>query len=502
MLRKIQVFLLCFVLIFVTLTSNVFAEKYYYNDKWNEHNEIVKLFYNNEFISTDVPSLIVDGRTLVPVRAFFENLGADVLWNDVKKEVTIQSDKFKIILGIDSYIAYVDGAALLLDVPAKIVADSNNIGRTLVPVRFISEHLGYKVTWNETTYSVYVGERAEVESITKITTAKSGLTDFITINLTADAKPVVTKIANPDRLILDFYDFRSELGSGSLNKSGVCFSNVRYANHDNYSRIVVDISCEFTYEVALKGNLCTVKLDKTGNLPSATQKPTVTAAPTPTPSPSVKPTPSTTPGVTEKPVAGSGLVVIDPGHGGSDPGALGYKDGEVYLRESDANLDISLKLYSFLKEKGVNVAMTRTTDVYVGLKERAEYANNLNASLFICVHNNSATTSAAHGSMVYYFTGAGDEQTKEQFGITSKELASLIHEEIIEHGGRYDRKIADGSKFVVLYSTNMPAILAECAFISNDEERELLNTDGFRAKIAEGICDGVIKALKQMNLYN
>ncbi len=491
MTKKLFSIFLCTIMVISMVFTVVHSEEFYYDDKWNTHNENIKLYFENDYVQTDVPSLILESRTLVPVRAFFEKLGADVSWNEKNKEVIISSDDYEILLGIDSYVAYINNKSSILDVPAKIITDANNIARTLVPVRFISESLGYKVAWDEKTYSVHVSTPAEKEVINSVTATKNGDSDIIEIITSASAKPVVTKISNPERLILDFYDFELMSGDGSLGKPGNSITNVRYANHDNYARVVVDVSCEYTYDLKISGNVCTVTLkgESIQSTPTPTLPPTQT---TPSPSPSIAPD------LPEVETAGNGLVVIDPGHGGSDPGAIGYKNGEIYITESFANLDISLRLYDILKSHGVNVAMTRTTDTFVGLRERAEYANNLDASLFICVHNNSATTPAAHGSMVYYYTGSTDAETEKLYGITSKALATLIHEGIINRGGRYDRKIADGSKFVVLYSTNMPAILAECAFISNDEERELLNTEEFRQKLAEGIADGVLKALKQI----
>jgi N-acetylmuramoyl-L-alanine amidase len=195
---------------------------------------------------------------------------------------------------------------------------------------------------------------------------------------------------------------------------------------------------------------------------------------------------------------GEKLVVIDAGHGGYDPGAIGYEDEKDVLHESDVNLDISKKVYDILKDRGVNAVLTRSADVYVGLSERAEVANDLDASLFISVHINSSTIATAHGSMTFYYNSGEDTTTEDTYGISSKKLAEIIQKHLIAHGGRYDRGKSDGSKLVVLKSTIMPAVLVECAFISNDEERELLKTDSFRQSLAEGIAEGIIEALKTM----
>ena len=478
--KQLVIFALILGILITVFPCCVIADSYFYDGKWNNHTENVKLYFEGKTVDTDVPPLILNNRTLVPVRAFFEKTGAEVKWDSVNYQVTIKASGCTIKLQIDSTTAYVNNKKIVMDIPAKIITDKYGKGRTLVPVRFISEQLGYKVDWDTKTYAVYVSSQP-TESIISVSAFKENGNDVIKIKTTSSAKPVISQIANPDRLVLDFYGFSLSFSDGSTDKSGFHYSNIRYANHNEYARVVIDISNDYNYKFNSSTDTFTLILSSLTNKGENIGDVEINT----------------------KPVYPSGvynsLVVIDPGHGGSDPGALGYKDDEIYVRESDINLDISLKVYEILERNGIKVAMTRTTDEYVGLKERAEYANNLDASLFICIHNNSATIPTAHGTMVYYYTSDFDETTKKTYGITSKELASLIHQELLEAGGRYDRKIADGSKFVVLYSTVMPAILTECAFLSNEEEMELLKTEEFRQKLAEGIAKGVIKALEQMN---
>lgn len=473
MLKRPLYTMLALILILVSMSTAVSANTYYYDEKWHEHSEAVSLYYDGTEIACDVPPIIYNNRTLVPARAFFENLGAKVLWDSYSREVTVITDDVNIILTIDSNVAYVNNERVSLDVSAKIISDSTGTGRTMIPVRFVSDRMGCSVGWDPNTAAVYINSPTGNEKITAIKSTKKNDTDIIEISTSSKSNPVIMKMANPDRLVLDFYGFDLELSSEGFSKNGLSFSDIRYANHNReYARIVFDITGEYKYDVELSENTCKIVL---------TPKEIGVTAPKP-----------------EEP-AGTGLVVIDPGHGGSDPGAIGYKDGIADLHESEVNLDIALQVYDMLKAQGVNVAITRTTDVFVGLNERAEYANNLDASLFICIHNNSSTIPSANGTMVYYYTGDTDAETKELYGLTSKELAQIIHEELIISCERYDRKIADGSGFVVLKNTKMPAILTEGAFLSNDEERELLKTPEFRTKMAEGITSGVLKALDIAN---
>ena len=202
--------------------------------------------------------------------------------------------------------------------------------------------------------------------------------------------------------------------------------------------------------------------------------------------------------VARKHITEDSVVVIDPGHGGKDPGAVGYVDDEIYLTEAEANLDISLRLYDILKENGVNAVLTRSKDEWVELYDRAPFANDLDAVFFISIHNNSSESKTAHGSSVYYYTGKSDEDTEKIYGITSKEAAQIILDGMLEACGLFDRNIQDGSRLVVLKHTAMPAVLAECAFISNEEEMELLSDPEFTQAMAEGIAKGVLKVLDIM----
>lgn len=111
----------------------------------------VELYVDNDLIDTDTPPTIVDGRTLVPVRAIFEAIGATVTWeNDTRTAIGVRGDT-TVIIQIDNTTAYVNGEARELDVPAQLIN-----GRTMVPARFISEAMGCEVTWYQETQTAAV----------------------------------------------------------------------------------------------------------------------------------------------------------------------------------------------------------------------------------------------------------------------------------------------------------------------------------------------------------
>lgn len=173
------------------------------------------------------------------------------------------------------------------------------------------------------------------------------------------------------------------------------------------------------------------------------------------------------------------LVVIDAGHGGSDPGAQ-----STGLVEKNLNLKIALKVNDILKSKNIKTYMTRDDDTFIPLKSRSEIANNLNAALFLSVHNN-AYNSSEFGTETLYYPGE-----------TGKSYAKTIQDTLVNALGTFDRGIIQRPNLVVLNSTKMPAVIAEIAFLTNTDDRAKLNDEAFIEKAAQALADGVINALQ------
>ncbi len=191
--------------------------------------------------------------------------------------------------------------------------------------------------------------------------------------------------------------------------------------------------------------------------------------------------------VLERPVpvaSGTGrLVVLDAGHGGSDPGTV---FGGLY--ESHVNLDITLRAEAILRQRGVNVLLTRNSDVFVGLEERCNIANNAGASLFLSIHQNSMPD-GMRGTMSMYYASS----------VNGKNYAQILQDTLMPALGLGDLGLKSSSGLVVLRKTKMPAILAECACMSNPSDLAVVMTDAFRQKAATAIADSVVKILATMN---
>lgn len=173
-------------------------------------------------------------------------------------------------------------------------------------------------------------------------------------------------------------------------------------------------------------------------------------------------------------------IVIDPGHGGSDPGAVGPNG----LRESNVTLAVSLKLAEILRQAGVEIKLTRTSDVRVELKPRCDLANSWKADYFVSIHCNAATNPQAHGTETYCL----------QLGGQGEILARAIQTELVAATGRANRGVKTAN-YYVLRNTNMPAVLVELAFISNADEERLLRSAEFQEKCAAAIARGIGKVI-------
>lgn len=169
-------------------------------------------------------------------------------------------------------------------------------------------------------------------------------------------------------------------------------------------------------------------------------------------------------------------ICIDPGHGGSDPGAV---NGALY--EKDVVLDVGLRLKKLLLNAGYEVIMTRENDTYLTPGQKAGVGNRANADIFVSLHCNSATSEQANGTEVLVYDDIGE----------AHRLGECLQRHLIAGLGLKDRGVKLRPDLIVLNSTKMAAALAEIAFISNADEKLMLASPSFKAKTAAAIFEGV-----------
>ncbi|WP_274364661.1 N-acetylmuramoyl-L-alanine amidase [Paenibacillus thermotolerans] len=273
--------------------------------------------------------------------------------------------------------------------------------------------------------------------------------DAVNLEATGALKPVVFELKNPSRIVVDLpgttIDRQSDgkaTGSVAVDPNHAYLSGVRYSLFSvepETVRIVFDMKQNASYRLELSpdGNTASIRFG-------------------------------------EKRIR----VMIDAGHGGSDPGAISAS-GKY---EKDVTLPIALKVAALLeKEPLIEPVLTRSGDVYTSPAQRAELANRSGISLYVSIHANTAAPTAK-GTETYYW--------KED----SAAFAATIHKNIVEAVGSTDRKVKRNN-YLVIKDTTMPSVLLELGFLTNLEDEAKLYDD----KVQDKIAAAIVKSIKEYN---
>ncbi|NMH70668.1 N-acetylmuramoyl-L-alanine amidase [Bacillus sp. RO3] len=176
------------------------------------------------------------------------------------------------------------------------------------------------------------------------------------------------------------------------------------------------------------------------------------------------------------------IIVLDPGHGGTDPGAVGNG-----LQEKNLTLDIGLKVQKVLEDNFVvDVRLTRETDVYVGLSERADVANGLGAAYFVSLHHNAG---GGTGFESFIYPGSAVTETGRRQDVLHGEMMNFYSKYGLRDRGQKE------ANFAVLRETAMPAILLENLFMDSVNDTNLLKDPVFLTGLANATASGIAKAL-------
>ena len=175
-----------------------------------------------------------------------------------------------------------------------------------------------------------------------------------------------------------------------------------------------------------------------------------------------------------------GTIVIDPGHGGKDPGAIAITGD----KEKDIVLAVARSLAVKLQQRGARVVLTRGDDRFLELEQRSEIANRAKADLFVSIHADSAANRSAQGFTVYVSRGAS---------ASSRHAADAIIRGLCATG--LDNRGVRAADYRVLVRTNCPAVLVELGYLSNRADAAKLQNDAFQTRLADAICEGIGKVL-------
>ena len=188
-------------------------------------------------------------------------------------------------------------------------------------------------------------------------------------------------------------------------------------------------------------------------------------------------------------------ITLDPGHGGSDPGAV------KYVKESLVALRVCKYARNYLKKKGVTVNMTRTTDERVPLEVRVVNANHKETHLYVSVHLNAATNEEASGAECWYSVNGGTGKVlAKNILIELRDIGQNMHSASGKVGGAMKtKKDADGEDYYyIIRATNMPAVIAELGFVTNKKDARDVDTKKEQKIYGEAIAKAIIKTLESM----
>jgi len=370
----------------------------------------------------------------------------------------------------------------------------------------------------------------------------------ITLEMDGEAAFHGERIENPRRV---FFDLKNATATGALQDATLTYQDdlvreVRFGRHPDATRVVMDMEGAESYSVFTLYEPFRLVVDFKRDASAAPAVPAAGPA-----RPADPPAAKAATSAPEQPVAagpppaapsmnldgsfslarqlglGVARIVIDAGHGGHDPGAKANG-----LTESELTLDIALRLQKLLlKQPGVDVVMTRATDVFIPLEERTKIANREDADLFLSIHANASRNVRARGVETYFLNfatnpeaeavaareNAGSGQTMNKLPDIlraialnnkineSRDFADIVQRSMVRRLSARNKALRDiGVKqapFVVLIGAEMPSVLAEMSFVTNKQDAVLLKTGAYRQQIAEALLDAVLRyqqSLKRM----
>ncbi len=541
-LKRLVVFLLTGIMLItgsnITLAKTGF-EICYDGETHLYTGSVFDLYVNNKKIVAEIEPLIFNGHALVPVREVFEKCGAQVDYVEKTKTVSIDYYDMNIEMSINDNCAYVNGDPVSIPdgVVPKLIYKPGGLTKTMVPVRFISESVGMDVDFVDERGEIRIAETSKkpVATPTPKPTKEPMTIDMVSAKLLSEEQVKVTikcsdypngkydyfELSNPDRVVIDFEDVTYAGGDRTIKLDSKYIPSVRTGVDPIRTRIVIDVEnlANYTVTTSTKSVVIRAMAETEEETPKPTVKPTTkpTVKPTANPSgtnkpastekPTAKPTPKPTPTPRPAPVTvkKTGLVqanaedkrkiiMLDAGHGGTDPGAIGELDGKS-IEEKELTLTITKKVKAILDNLGYKTAMTRTGDTLPSLAERPQMANNMGCAMFVSIHINSAENHDAYGTEVYY----SDENNHQRYNMISQELAENVLETMIKNMGSYDRGVRMAN-WAVTRRSNMPAILIEVGFISNEAELRKMNSSAYQDKVARGIAEGIVNSIHYIEL--
>lgn len=406
-----------------------------------------KIIINGQQVKTNL--IIVDGRTLVPAQIISKYFDAELNWNSNKQELKIDSKSIKAKLKIGKDKAVVNSITVPLQTTVKASND-----KVFVPLRLLPEIYGGNLAWNGKTKTIYYNSNR----VTNISIKEFNNKAQIVIKAASVPQYEINHYHQPERLVLDLKRISLQDINNALPVANGLIKNVRISQfqvNPAMVRVVVNIDQMSDYQLMKDGSNLILEVNGhrgdtassiTSNFETANWKK-------------------------------SKKIVIDPGHGGESPGAIGASG----VKEKTINYQLASRVYQQLKKEGFQVILTRGQGRDLSLSQRSELANSWPSDLFVSIHADYNYNSWIKGTTTYAHWNA----SKDNWA-----LAWYVQDEIVNRTGTNSKGLK-AANFAVLRESNVPSILVETAFLSNPRQEYLLTTPSFQQKVAGGVVAGI-----------
>ena len=448
------VFVLCFFVCVQASVHAIAAETEYYNlttdSAISYDNTEVKYRYNGVEVDMNGNYGLIgeSGSALAPLSELFVNaLTVDCEFKLSDGSVTLKdgSDSVKLLPGSKKVI--VNGkSSEMSEAPCLL---ENKFGERLyyVPTRFVATKLGFDYEWNKNISTVSIQKSYSIKYTSEYTEKPIEIPLFESVK--AEDVRIEDRYYEGKVAVYIPGNHIKEYKNNVIVNHYSSITGIELAlNAANETVFIFDLSKILACQPTVKGNVLFLSLVNPREVYSK-------------------------------------IVVVDPGHGGYDPGAIRER-----INESDINLSVA---YTYTKDlfaaSDIKVYYTRVNDTFISLNDRAAFASKVGADLFVSVHQNTFTTDAKKGISVYY---SSDNKNVGPTGLTGKLMAGMLLERISEklelkNSGRLNQRLS-----VTTYNT-VPAALVELAFMSNPDDFAKLKNEEFRKKAGQALFDTIVE---------
>lgn len=485
---------------YTILITALFAILFPLSSTFAQSSEI-KILLDNQPLETVVPSVIENDRLFVSARNVVEALGGRITWFPALKLMTVNINGRTARLVIDDPSLEIDEKVISLEMPARILDN-----RVMIPLEVIKIIAEVDIKWENQTKTLSINTIRPY--LLKIRSYSHPDKTRVVIDLSEKTEFRADKLINPDRIFIDIMGsiVKLEDTSKQIKIDDGVVKTVRTAQfNEEITRVVFDLYQQAKYELfsLIEPDRVVIDIFKSGKEAAISE--TLPAKP------EEKPTPGPE-------ITGKRVVIIDPGHGGKDPGAI----GPTGLKEKDVTLGIALYLDKLLKGAGIPTYLTRSKDEFVYLENRTNFANQKNGFVFVSLHANSVLNHrpSAEGIETFVlsskYIGASARDVADRENIASRahpeldtdlaliiadleesanikyslDFADIIQKKLVEYLKLENRGVKQ-APFVVLKGANMVAVIVEVGFLSNPKEEKLLKTDRFRENAAQALFEAI-----------